>query len=150
MAPAQLVGGPFDPTALAARIPSLPAPPWSASMPMAGFNFTCTNVPGVQVPQYIAGHQVLDVLGMLMLGGVLGYGLAVTSYNRQLFFTLVCDPGLMPDVERMADALDGAFKELLAAARGTDGSKASAAEARQAGAQKAARQRQTKTKEVTS
>ena len=117
MAPAQLVGGPFDPTALAARIPSPPAPSWSGSMPMAGFNFTCTNVPGVQVPQYIAGHQVLDVLGMLMLGGVLGYGLAINSYNKQLFFSLVCDPGLMPDIERMADAVDGAFKELLAAAR---------------------------------
>ena len=93
---------------------------------MAGFNFTCTNVPGVQVPQYIAGHQVLDVLAMLMLGGVLGYGLAVTSYNKQLYFTLVCDPGLMPDIERMADSVDSAFKELLAAARGADAPEASA------------------------
>ncbi len=126
MAPAQLVGGPFDPTALAARIPPPPLP-WGASMPMAGFNFTCTNVPGVQVPQYIAGRQVLDVLGMLMLGGVLGYGLAVTSYNRQLCFTLVCDPRLMPDVERMADSLDGAFRELLAAACGEDAPKPGAA-----------------------
>ena len=117
MAPTQLVGGPFDPTALAARIPP---PSWGTSMPMAGFNFTCTNVPGVQVPQYIAGHQVLDALAMLMLGGVLGYGLAVTSYNKRLYFTLVCDPRLMPNVERMADSVDGAFKELLAAARSQD------------------------------
>ena len=118
-------------------------------MPMAGFNFACTNVPGVQVPQYIAGRQVLDVLAMLMLGGVLGYGLAVTSYNKQLFFSLVCDPRLMPDVERMADAVDGAFKELLAAARGADGPKASAAEPQQAEAQVAAQQTKTKTMEHT-
>ncbi|MCY4344042.1 MAG: WS/DGAT domain-containing protein [Gammaproteobacteria bacterium] len=126
MASAQLVGGPLDPTALAARVPPPPLP-WGTSMPMTGFNFTCTNVPGVQVPQYIAGHPVLDVLGMLMLGGVLGYGLAVTSYNRQLCFTLVCDPRLMPDVERMADSVDGAFGELLAAARGEDARKPGAA-----------------------
>ncbi len=132
MAPAQLVGGALDPTALAAHIPSPPAFLWGASVPMAGFNFTCTNVPGVQVPQYIAGHQVLDVLAMLMLSGVLGYGLAVTSYNKQLCFTLVCDPRLMPDIERMADAVDGAFGELLVAARSADGSKVSAAEPREA------------------
>jgi len=77
-------------------------------------------VPGVQVPQYIAGHQVLDILAMLMLSGPLGYGLAVSSYNKRLCFTLVCDPRLMPDVERMADAVDGAFAELLAAARCQD------------------------------
>ena len=138
MAPTQLVGGPFDPTALAARVPP-PAPPWATSMPMAGFNFTCTNVPGVQVPQYIAGHQVLDALAMLMLGGVLGYGLAVTSYNKRLYFTLVCDPRLMPDVERMADSLDGAFKELLAAARSADAPEPGAV----------AQQPQTKTTEGT-
>ena len=126
MAPAQLVGGPLDPTALFARLPSPPALPWSAPMPMAGFNFTCTNVPGVQVPQYIAGHQVVDVLAMLMLGGVLGYGLAVTSYNKRICFTLVCDPKLMPDIERMADAVDGAFEELLAAARRTEAPRGSA------------------------
>ena len=151
MAPTQLVGGPFDPTAIAAQIPSPPMPPWSSSLPMAGFNFTCTNVPGVQVPQYIAGHQVLDVLAMLMLGGVLGYGLAVTSYNKQLCFTLVCDPKLMPDIERMADAVDGAFEELLAAARSADASKDAAAEPKQAKKQTAlsreARVKQDSTKE---
>ena len=128
MAPAQLVGGPFDPTALAAQLPTPPMPRLGAPLAMAGFNFTCTNVPGVQVPQYIAGHQVLDALAMLMLGGVLGYGLAVTSYNKRLYFTLVCDPGLMPDFERMADCVDSAFKELLAAARGADAPESPATE----------------------
>ena len=132
MAPAQLVGGPLDPTALAARIPVPPMPRLGAPLPMVGFNFTCTNVPGVQVPQYIAGHQVLDLLAMLMLSGVLGYGLAVSSYNRRLYFTLACDPRLMPDIERMADGVDGAFKELLAAARNVDAPNVSAAQPREA------------------
>lgn len=132
MAPAQLVGGPFDPTALAAQVPVPPMPRWGAPMPMMGFNFTCTNVPGVQVPQFIAGHEVLDVFAMLMLGGVLGYGLAVTSYNKRLHFTLVCDPRLMPDLERMADCVDDVFQELLAASRREDAPNASAAEPRTA------------------
>ncbi|MYE52851.1 MAG: DUF1298 domain-containing protein, partial [Gammaproteobacteria bacterium] len=72
-------------------------------------------------------------------GGVLGYGLAVTSYNKRLYFTLVCDPRLMPDVERMADSVDGAFKELLAAARSADAPEPGAV----------AQQPQTKTTEGT-
>ncbi len=115
MAPTLLVGTPFDPTALAARFP-LPLPSGlGGRAPLLGFNFTCTNVPGVQTPQYLAGHQVLDILALLMLGGNLGYGVAIMSYNQNLYFNFVCDPRLMPDVELMASAVEEAFNELLEA-----------------------------------
>ncbi len=117
MAPALLVGSPFDPTALAAQLPSPRLPRLAPPLPMAGFNFTCTNVPGVQVPQYLAGRQVLDALALLMLGGQLGYGVAATSYNKQIYFSFVCEPRLMPDVGLMADCVDGAFAELRTAAQ---------------------------------
>lgn len=114
MAPTLLVGSRFDPTSITARIPT-PVMPRIGSKrpPLLGFNFTCTNVPGVQVPQYIAGHQVVDTLGILMLGGNLGYGVAVGSYNQQLYFNFICDPHLMPDVDVMAQGVDDAFNELL-------------------------------------
>ena len=114
MAPTRLVGSRFDPTSLAARLPT-PVMPRLGSRrpPLLGFNFTCTNVPGVQVPQYIAGHQVVDTLSILMLCGNLGYGVAVGSYNQQLYFNFICDPHLMPDVELMAQGVDDAFNELL-------------------------------------
>ena len=117
MAHTLLVGTNFDPTAFAAQLPLPVQPGFGQRPPLLGFNFTCTNVPGVQVAQYIAGHKVLDVLGVLMLSGTLGYGVAVGSYNQQLYFNFVCDPRLMPDIEAMASEVDGAFSELLEAAR---------------------------------
>jgi len=116
MAPTLLVGTAFDPTRLAARFPAPVLPSNVPRPPLLGFNFTCTNVPGVQVSQYLAGHKVLDNLGVLMLGGTLGYGVAVGSYNQNLYFNFICDPRLMPDLELMASGVDDAFNELLAAA----------------------------------
>ena len=69
MAPMLLVGTPWDPTKLAANFP-LPVPPtFGPRPPMLGINFVCTNVPGVQTTQYLAGYPILDNLGMLMLAG---------------------------------------------------------------------------------
>ncbi len=85
--------------------------------PLVGFNFTCTNVPGVQVPQYIAGHRIIAPLGALMLSGTLGYGVVVASYNQDLYFNFTCDPRLMPDLAVMRAKVQDAFGELLEAAR---------------------------------
>ncbi|MCZ6657280.1 MAG: WS/DGAT domain-containing protein, partial [Gammaproteobacteria bacterium] len=85
--------------------------------PLTGFNFTCTNVPGVQVPQYMAGHKVLDTYATLMLSGTLGYGVVVVSYDQRLYFNFTSDPRLMPDVELMRSGVDDAFAELLDLAR---------------------------------
>jgi hypothetical protein len=120
MAATMLVGTAFDPTALAAKIPAPVLPRFGPRPPLLGFNFTCTNVPGVQVPQYIAGHQVKDTLGVLMLSGTLGYGVVVGSYNQQLYFNFICDPRLMPDLELMASGVEDAFNELLEAASSND------------------------------
>ena len=116
MAQTLLVGTPFDPSALAARFP-MPVPPTRGPrFPMAGFNFTCTNVPGVQTQQYFAGLPILDQMGLLMLSGNLGFGIAVVSYNQNLYFNFVCDPRLMPDIDVMAEGVTNAFGELLTAA----------------------------------
>lgn len=117
MAPSQLVGTPLDPTALAARLPMPVLPGVGPRPPYFGFNFTCTNVPGVQVPQYMAGYELTETLGILMLTGTLGFGIAITSYNGHLYFNFVCDPRLLPDLDAMRDAADGVFNELLEAAR---------------------------------
>ncbi|OAI41219.1 hypothetical protein AYO38_04100, partial [bacterium SCGC AG-212-C10] len=88
--------------------PVFPPPartPWFTP-PQFGFNFVLTNVPGVQVTQYMAGHKCLDQFGPLMLGGTLGYGVVVGTYNQNLYFSLVADPRLLPDIEHMADLFD--------------------------------------------
>jgi len=113
----QLVGTPFDPTALAARMP-LPVLPSPAGFrpPNPGINFVCTNVPGVQVPQYMCGHEVTDTIGLLVLTGNVGFSVTILSYNKQLFFSFICEPRLLPDLELIATAADAVFGELLAAA----------------------------------
>lgn len=117
MAQTLLVGTPFDPTRIAALLPAPVTPNLGARPPLVGFNFTCTNVPGVQVPQYIAGHKVLDLYGTLMLSGTLGYGVVVASYDQRLYFNFTSDPRLMPDVELMRSGVEEAFAELHDLAR---------------------------------
>lgn len=121
MAPLQLVGTLFDPTAWQARNPPPILPQAGPRPPFYGINFTCTNVPGVQVPQYIAGHEVLEMTGIMMLGGTLGYGVAVNSYNQKMLFGLTAERRLLPDLERMIAAVEGAYVELLEAARANTG-----------------------------
>lgn len=114
----QLVGTPLDPTALSARfpIPLLPAiGGWRP--PNFGLNFVCTNVPGVQVPQYLCGHRVLDTIGVLVLSGNIGLGVTILSYNQALYFSFICEPRLLPDLEVLTNAAEAAYGELLAAAR---------------------------------
>lgn len=116
MAPTQLVGTPFDPTALAARLPPLVLPNgWRP--PNIGFNFVCTNVPGVQVPQYLCGHRVTDTIGLLVLTGNVGFSVTVLSYNKELYFNFICEPHLLPDLETIVEAADDTFEALLTEAR---------------------------------
>jgi hypothetical protein len=83
LAPTQLIGTRFDPTAFAARFP-MPVLPTIGGRrpPNFGLNFVCTNVPGVQVAQYLCGHRVLDTIGVLVLSGNIGLGITILSYNQ--------------------------------------------------------------------
>jgi hypothetical protein len=66
---------------------------------------------------YIAGHRMETMIGVLMLTGSLGYGLALCSYNKEMVFALIGETRLMPDLDNMAAAVKGSFQELLAEAR---------------------------------
>jgi len=116
MAASQLVGTPYDPTALAARIDWPVAPNTGFRPPNPGYNFTCTNVPGVQVPQYMCGHQVTDTIGFLVLSGNVGFSATILSYNKQLFFNFICEPKLLPDLDVLTQHVEDVYQELLAAA----------------------------------
>lgn len=117
MAPTQVVGTPMDPTVWAARFPLPIMPDLGWQPPNSGINFVCTNVPGVQVPLYLAGHKVTATIGLLILCGNVGFSTTVLSYNKELFINYICDPRLMPDFEVLTESTADAFDELLAAAR---------------------------------
>ncbi|MGI9324831.1 MAG: wax ester/triacylglycerol synthase family O-acyltransferase [Pseudomonadales bacterium] len=117
LAPTQLVGTRWDPTVLATKIP-LPAWPKSHwRPPNFGYNFVCTNIPGVQVPQYLAGHKVTATIGLLVLSFNVGFSMTIMSYNKELFFSFICEPRLLPDLQTIVEATEASFEELLEAAR---------------------------------
>lgn len=116
MAASQLIGTPLDPTALAARVPLPVMPGFGGRPPNVGVNFTCTNVPGVQVPQYMCGAEVTDTIGLLVLTGTTGFSVTILSYNQQLFFNFICEPRLLPDLDVIRDGAEAVFNEMLAVA----------------------------------
>lgn len=93
-----------------ARMIALPAP---------GINFIATNVPGAQVPLYLAGRRMVDMIGCVPLCANLGYNVAIVSYNQSVVFGMMAEPRVMPDVELMRDFAAEVFAELMAAARGS-------------------------------
>ncbi|MFT4676543.1 MAG: diacylglycerol O-acyltransferase [Candidatus Azotimanducaceae bacterium] len=88
-------------------------PSFGARPPNPGVNFTCTNVPGVQVPQYICGAELTDQIGLLVLTGTSGFSATILSYNNQLFFNFICEPRLLPDLDVIKNAADDVFLDLL-------------------------------------
>ena len=120
MAMTQLVGTVFDPTALAARVPMPIMPSFGYRQPNMGINLVCTNVPGLQVPQYLCGAEVTDTIGLLVLSGNVGLSLTILSYNKQLFFNFISEPRLVPDLQVIVDNAEAVFNELLSAARESD------------------------------
>ncbi len=92
------------------------APRLARRAPMlgTGINFVATNVPGAQVPVYLAGHEMADTIGMIPLTATLGYGVAILSYNRNLYIGLMAEPNLMPDLGFMKSRIKETLRELIA------------------------------------
>ena len=95
----------------------LPAPMQSligaiADLPFPPFNMVATNVPGPQVPIYLAGHKMLTQYPYVPIGYGLGLGCAILSYNQTLHFGLSSDKQAMPDVGKFKEILDEVFAEL--------------------------------------
>jgi hypothetical protein len=86
-------------------------------LPPAGINFIATNVPGAQVPLYLAGRKMIEMVGLIPLGTNLGYNVAIVSYNQTLVFGMMAEPRLMPDVDLMKAFAAEVFIELMSAAK---------------------------------
>jgi len=80
------------------------------------FNLVCTNVPGPQIPLYMAGRKVEELWPLVPLSSGLGMNVCLTSYNAVLYWGIVADPLLVPDVGDVAKAVGAAFEELKAVA----------------------------------
>ena len=79
-------------------------------------NTVVMNIPGPQVPLYLAGHKRHAFFPMGPLAARVGLFHAVASYNKKLSIGVTLDPQLMPDGWEYADCLKASFLELREAA----------------------------------
>ncbi len=79
------------------------------------FNCVVTNVPGPQVPLYLAGHQLLAQMGSAPILDGMGLMLVVTSYNGVLAITSTSSPAVMPDLDDFNRMIWESANELEAA-----------------------------------
>lgn len=67
-----------------------------------------TNVPGPQVPLYIAGSKIKDLMFWVPQSGRLGLGISIISYAGKVYLGVVGDARLIPDPEQV---LEGFYRE---------------------------------------
>ncbi len=96
-------------------------PAWQAvsgqfTVPNLLLNTVATNIPGPQIPLYLAGHKLLALYPLGLLAANIGLFNAIVSYNQKLIISPTVDPQLMPDVWFYTDCLKASFAELRAAA----------------------------------
>ncbi len=92
-----------------AALPILP-------QPVLMFNMVCTNVPGPMFPLYSNGRELLTYYPHVPCGSDVGIGVAVSSYNRSLYYGVTYDCQAVPDGELFRDFLVDAHAELREAA----------------------------------
>jgi diacylglycerol O-acyltransferase len=71
-----------------------------------------TNVPGTQVPIYIAGRKVEGAMGWAPLSGNQAMSFTIFSYDGKVFVGIACDVGLVPDHQQIVDGFADAFHRL--------------------------------------
>jgi WS/DGAT/MGAT family acyltransferase len=81
-------------------------------VPPGGANFVTTNVPGPMIPLYSVGHRLTAHYPMVPLAGDLGIGVGITSFDRGLYLGVMCDPGIIGDIEAVGELLADEFRRL--------------------------------------
>jgi WS/DGAT/MGAT family acyltransferase len=85
---------------------------WSTRL----FNMIVTNVPGPQIPLYMQGRELLEVVPVAFLPDNYALTVAAMSYNGALNFSLLGDYDAMHDIEQVGQYVEEALDELLDAA----------------------------------
>jgi WS/DGAT/MGAT family acyltransferase len=88
-----------------------------AAMRLPAFNMIVTNVPGPQIPLFLAGARLLEAYPVAPLFDGIGLNVALMSYAGRLYWGLDADYDRMPDLAAFRRDLEGALRELLQTAR---------------------------------
>ena len=99
---------------------------WTTALPLAAavrliskskaFNVIVTNVPGPPVPFYLLDAPMVAGYPHVPLFENQGLGIALLSYAGRFSYGLVGEWDLLPDIERLAAAIEAAYAELREAA----------------------------------
>jgi WS/DGAT/MGAT family acyltransferase len=78
-------------------------------------NVFISNVPGPQVPLYMAGARITHQYAMAPLSHNMGLFIATPSYDGKVTFNITSERKILPDIAFLRECLDDAFSELLEA-----------------------------------
>jgi diacylglycerol O-acyltransferase / wax synthase len=89
-------------------------------MPQQSVNTVTTNVPGPQIPLFLAGRRLLRCYPYVPIAEHVCVGLAIFSYMNQVNFGVTGDYDTAPDIEIVCRGIEDELAELvkLSAARG--------------------------------
>jgi WS/DGAT/MGAT family acyltransferase len=79
-------------------------------------NLVVSNVPGPQMPMYIAGARLLAQYPIMPIAETMGLSIAVTSLAGTMAFGITADWDTLPDIESLAEGMGDAMDELRKAA----------------------------------
>jgi diacylglycerol O-acyltransferase / wax synthase len=110
-------GGLYAMSQMLNRVPAA----WQAAVgqltvPNTMLNTVSTNVPGPQIPLFLAGRKLVGWYPLGLLASDIGLFNAILSYNQTLTIGATVDPKLMPDVWSYMSCLKESFTELRDAA----------------------------------
>jgi diacylglycerol O-acyltransferase / wax synthase len=80
-----------------------------------GTNLFISNVPGAQIPLYMAGAKLTHSLAMGPLANNMGLFIATPSYHGHISFSITSDRAIMPDIAFFRECIEASFAEMLAA-----------------------------------
>ncbi len=76
-------------------------------------NLFISNVPGPQVPLYMAGARITQQYAMAPLSHNMGLFIATPSYDGRITFSITSERKIMPDVAFFRECIEASFEELL-------------------------------------
>ena len=75
-------------------------------------NLVVSNVPGPQIPMFIAGARLLAQYPIMPIAENMGLSIAVTSLAGTMAFGITADWDTLPDIEILAQAMGESLDEL--------------------------------------
>ncbi len=91
---------------------------WMAEATFGSVDFIVTNVPGILVPRYLAGSELVAAYPFAPIAMKSPVSVALYGYRDQLFIGINSDEATMPDVELFQAMIRTAHWELRAVASG--------------------------------